>query len=412
MAISVNDVFVVGGLPNVTYVPRDELSLEAQLSDYLSERYRLLSLTGPTKCGKTVLVKRVVPDAVWISGGNVTSADVFWQLLADSLGGYGEEERELTREDAQTDTNEVDAGLRWGLEVGYRGGGATEARDTRRQAFRRQRPAEQVALAQLAKHRDAVLFIDDFHYVAPGVQQTLVRGLKGPIFEGSRVILASVPHRAFDAVRVEKEMTGRIVELPAPIWSGRDLREIATRGFEALKVGVARPVIDRLANESFGSPFLMQDFCLHLCKDNDISESQATRTLLQPKDLDSFFRSRVTAASRDAFELMAQGPRQRTDRKQRQLVDGQTGDIYQVVLEAIAATGPATQLALDDLRKSIRRVLRDEPPRRQEVIRVLDEMAKIARERIEGEPIIDFDRELEVVHITDPFFAFYLRWAA
>jgi hypothetical protein len=33
------------------------------LRDYLDERFKVLSLSGPTKSGKTVLVRRVAPDA-------------------------------------------------------------------------------------------------------------------------------------------------------------------------------------------------------------------------------------------------------------------------------------------------------------------------------------------------------------
>ena len=54
------------------------------------------------------------------------------------------------------------------------------------------------------------LVIDDFHYIEGGVQLELVRNLKDLIFDGLPVILASVPHRAYDAVRVEREMTGRV----------------------------------------------------------------------------------------------------------------------------------------------------------------------------------------------------------
>jgi len=44
------------------------------------------------------------------------------------------------------------------------------------------------------------------------------------------VILASVPHRAFDVVRVEKEMTGRLEQVAIPFWSQDDLEGIAHRG--------------------------------------------------------------------------------------------------------------------------------------------------------------------------------------
>ncbi len=82
------------------------------------------------------------------------------------------------------------------------------------------------------------------------------------------------------------------------------------------------------------------------------------------------------------------------------------------MLTAIAATGPLTALTYTDLRGSLRDVLASEPPQRNEVTRVLDEMTKIAREKIEGEPVVDYDEELSTLYISDPFFAYFLRWGA
>ncbi len=52
-----------------------------------------------------------------------------------------------------------------------------------------------------------------------------------------------------------------------------------------------------------------------------------------------------------------------------------------------------------------------EPPARHEITRVLEEMSRIGREQIDGEPVVDYDEELSTLHISDPFFAYYLRWA-
>jgi hypothetical protein len=43
---------------------------------------------------------------------------------------------------------------------------------------------------------------------------------------------------------------------------------------------------------------------------------------------------------------------------------------------------------------------------------MLEQMTKIARERFEGEPVVVYNDELEMVQISDPYFAFHLRWAA
>jgi hypothetical protein len=37
-------------------------------------------------------------------------------------------------------------------------------------------------------------------------------------------------------------------------------------------------------------------------------------------------------------------------------------------------------------------------------------MTKIAREQIDGEPVVDYDSELATLYISDPYFAYWLRW--
>jgi len=57
---SLRQVFVVGQPPTVTYSPRESKRLQETLDDYLDERGRILVVTGPTKTGKTVLLRRAV----------------------------------------------------------------------------------------------------------------------------------------------------------------------------------------------------------------------------------------------------------------------------------------------------------------------------------------------------------------
>lgn len=57
----VREVFVPGGRPAVTYVPRGERHLEDEIADYLDARHKVLSVSGPTKTGKTVLLKSQIP---------------------------------------------------------------------------------------------------------------------------------------------------------------------------------------------------------------------------------------------------------------------------------------------------------------------------------------------------------------
>lgn len=409
---TLGQVFVPGGLPSVTYNPRESLGLEERVRDYLDERHKILSLSGPTKSGKTVLLRRVVRNPIWLSGGSIASPEDFWSSVVDKLGAYTDESAETNKSETTEDTS----GIRGGAgvpKVAYVEGSKTGAVGTtsgRTRVQSRARPPIRVAMDEL-RDGDTPVVVDDFHYIDPEVQLTIVRNLKELVFDGLPVIFASVPHRAYDAVRVEKEMTGRVEQLPIKFWSEDELRGIAMQGFEALNVTAADELVIRLARESFQSPHLMQDFCLQLSKANGIRERSSERRELEPPhDWGDFFRARASVASKAAFDLLATGPRQRTDRLKRILKDGRETDIYGAVLAAIAATGPLTELTYTELRSSLREVMDSEPPQRHEVTRVLEEMNKIAREKIEGEPVVDYDEELSTLYISDPFFAYFLRW--
>jgi hypothetical protein len=396
----------------VTYNPREELHLEQRVQDYLDERHRILSLSGPTKCGKTVLLKRIVPtDCAWISGGSIATSAEFWELVADKLGLYGKNTTEYGS--AEADGTEVEGGGRVGIPgiatAGAKGKASFETTKTTRQSVSRDRPLVNLVSEELRENKIPII-IDDFHYLPAKVQLEIVRGLKELVFEGVPVIFASVPHRAFDAVRVEKEMTGRVEQLGIGFWSEQELAGIATQGIAALNAEVDGSVVERLIREAFQSPHLMQDFCLNLCKASGVRESQGEVQKIAAPDWSEFFASRAPGASKSAFELLVQGPRQRSDRMERVLVDGTTTDIYGVVLAGIAATGPLTALDYLELRTSIKDVLRSDAPAHHEVTRVLEKMAQIARDDIEGEPVVDYDDERNTLFISDPFFAYYLRW--
>ena len=238
-----------------------------------------------------------------------------------------------------------------------------------------------------------------------------MRGLRTIIFEGVPVILMSVPHRVYDAVRAEPEMTGRVVPVTSPFWSNDDLVAIAELGFDAINVTAKSGTVDRLVKESFGSPFLMQEFCLELCKENNVRTKQGPLVELEPPDWNAFFRARAAATAKGEFDRLARGPRERTKRKPRELEGGDTVDIYNLVLRAIAHTGPKISIRDAELTESIRAIMSGEPPASHEVTRVLEKMTEIAREG-KGEPVVDYMADERTLHIADPFFAYYLKWGA
>ena len=69
--IRYQDIFVPGGFPRHTYNPRVDLQLEIKLAESKDNLCKLVTVTGQTKSGKTVLARRIFPpeETVWIDGG-------------------------------------------------------------------------------------------------------------------------------------------------------------------------------------------------------------------------------------------------------------------------------------------------------------------------------------------------------
>lgn len=406
--VTPDDVFIPGGLPDSTYVPRDHLNLPAKLSAWKARKQKpLLSVSGPTKSGKTVLLKKTIPEAIWLSGGAIDTAEDFWKTLADELEVFTDHQLSVSTQSVHASQIEgmVSAG------VFSAGGTASDSSENTRQYSRSRNSSPRSAARKLLKESKQTLVIDDFHYIPAEEQLVIVRGLKDLIFDGLAVVVAAVPHRAYDVVRVEKEMTGRVEPLEVTLWGDDDLLDIAAQGFKALDVRFDLKVANKLAAESFGSPHLMQTHCLNICYRNTDEGSALQHEFGEPI-WQEFFAEQASATSKAAFDLLKRGPRQRTDRIIRKLKSGVRTDIYGAVLAAIEDTGPKTQLTYEEVRASLRSVLSSDVPQRHEITNVLDQMTTIARKHIGGEPVLEYDAELSTLYLADPFFAYYLRWAS
>lgn len=410
----VTEVFNPGGFPDYTYNPRNKLELEKQFNDYLESGNKLLSLTGPTKSGKTVLCRKIIPkkEGIWISGGDIREEIDFWTSIITQLEVFTDIKTEYASGDSETVTGDAKGGFN--VIISHVEGEVSSS-ETRSKgdllSFSRSSNQRVVAIDALSKQSKPII-IDDFHYIPHTIQVNIIRSLKNPIFEGLRLVLISVPHRAYDTAKIESEMVGRVQQLKIPLWHEDELIEIADKGFPRLNLQPNADANKIMAFESFGNPQLMQEFCAHICRNNNITETLPVQTRITGIPKENFFSGIAEIITSKAdYELLARGPRQRSDRKKRAFVDGSEGDIYKAILIALANTGPQTVVPYEELRSKLRRVLMGDLPSLQQVTRVLTQMEKLSSIS-EGKPrILEWDPTSNTLYVLDPYFAFYLRWA-
>lgn len=412
--IRYQDIFVPGGFPRHTYNPRVELQLEDRLAEVKENLCKLVTVTGQTKSGKTVLARKILPpeEAIWIDGGTVSEEDDFWQVIIEQLNLF----QSVEKENGEKSSGKI--GAKGKAEANFllaKGSGelSAEIEKTRGSSETKSRiVSSRVAALKGLHYSNIPLVVDDFHYIHREMQGSIVRALKPLIFDGLPVVIIAIPHRRYDALKVEKEMTGRIAPIDIPTWSDSELRYISETGFGLLNFKVSSEFSELLCSEAIGSPHLMQDFCRSICKLIELKYKSEPETLEVTKDqVENVFRDVAETIGRPIFEKLARGPRQRTDRLQRQLKNGRTVDIYELVLYGLAHMRPGlVSLEYEELRTAIRDVAGAQIPQLHEVARVLKHMTTIAATDQSSTPVIDFEEEEKKLHITDPFFAFYLRW--
>ena len=257
---------------------------------------------------------------------------------------------------------------------------------------------------------DYVIFVDDFHYIERTVREEIGRQIKAAAEKGIRICTASVPHRSDDVVRSNPELRGRVTAIDMSYWTLDELEQIAFRGFRELNVELAPAATQKLANEAFGSPQLMQAICLNFCFERGINETQAVHDCIE---VDGGILRRIferTSATTDystMLNALHAGPKQRgTERKQFDFTDGTRGDVYRCVLLAMKADPSSLSFPYEDILRRAKEVCTDESPIGSSVSESLSQMATLVI-MVQEAPVIEWDEN--VLDIVEPYFLFFLR---
>ena len=176
----------------------------------------------------------------------------------------------------------------------------------------------------------------------------------------------------------------------------------------------------------------MQQFCRELCYvNNHFEEQEVIQDLRPPESWTEFFSSQVDRVAERWFFRLLRGPQQRGNaRKKWPRKAGGTADNYALIMEALTLADPGFEISKDEIKTTIENIVDGPGPAGDQTTKALKQISGIAARPIEEE--LPGKKELESesqggdayileyvdqgpnsrLHITDPFFAYYLRWGA
>ena len=205
-------VFTPDSLPTLTFVNRNDVNYEDELRAVSRASKVLVSLFGPSKSGKTVLLERVIGEAnlIKVSGATIEKAEDVWRGVLSKLGGAA------TRHEALTETSRRESGQKIGLEGGVpliaTAKGEASFGQSRQSSLQRKEGGETNLMYEVEKKiagTHQFVLIDDFHYIASReVQVRLAQQIKDMFERGVKIAVAQVLHKRDDILRSNPELRG------------------------------------------------------------------------------------------------------------------------------------------------------------------------------------------------------------
>lgn len=411
-----NMVFTPGSLPVYTYNDRSSLKLEWSLLDSIETKGFISSVSGPSKSGKTVLCETVIgkKKMLLLTGGGISSEGLFWAKLRSKLG--------LPTESSKSRSADIEMGLVGKVEAAAqlpligKAGGSFEGNYSQTNGItesKRYDGPDGTELLDYVARQGYTLVVDDFHYIARDVQSSLAEQFKEAARSGVTIVVVSVSHRSDESIRANPDLRGRVKCVDIPYWQPQELEIIANKGFPLLNMHLDNTLTQRLAKESISSPQLMQALCLQFCRDAEVDE-----TLPSLADFGSdqslnttLTRTASLANCKTAFDIIVTGPKPRgSERKTYNLITGKAGDVYYVILKAIARGEPLLTLPYAAIKNRVEEVVPSDPPRGVGIIQALQQMHNSVTEKLGEDRVLEWDEEKETLNILDPYFLYYLRW--
>ncbi len=412
--LRINEIFTPNDTPSITYVDREDLKLEQTLRAHCELPKMVVSVSGPSKSGKTVLINKVLDENLIIPviGSGIGAPEDLWIRALQWM------EIPATVTTTKSSSTSISGGAKGGGEVSLlgvaKGNAQTHIGSGKSWTSTSSGTFENNGLTKVIEEMagsEFVIFLDDFHYIAESHREEIGRQIKVATDNGVKIITASVPHRTDDVVRSNPELRGRVAAVDVGYWERRHLQMIARQGFSELNIYLAPEIENRLCDEAMGSPQLMQTICYCLCnvlqiyepfreiESIEINEEKISESLLMT--------SQFTDFSKMLSSLHA-GPKTRgQERKEHNLVDGSMGDVYRAVLLAICSDPITMSFTYDDIIMRVRTVCEGDNPVGSSVTSCLEQMHKISDGLQPGRPVLAWDGDN--LDITDPYFAFYLR---
>lgn len=255
-----------------SYVDRREL--DSALAKLLGRRVHV-AIRGPSKCGKSWLRQRVIPNSLTVQCRlGYTTTDIYTTALAElGIRLIVEESNKYTFK------GRVEGQVTAGNDLIGKVSAKTDVEAGMEVTNKTQQLGRNINdlkfIARLIAESGKRLVIEDVHYLSVEQREILAFDLKALWDYGCFAIVVGVWGEANMFVHLNTDLSGRIEEITIE-WMPDDLREIIEKGSSALKIRVSRELQNKTILDCFGNAGLLQRLVLKTLDEANIEFEQDT----------------------------------------------------------------------------------------------------------------------------------------
>ena len=409
--IKITDVFNGLSVPNKTYVAQENGKYEKSLKLGLHELGTLCLLTGSSKTGKTTLYNRVLKDLnkepLLIRCDETITADSFWSLPLETLDFTRLKEIQNDKGTKNKSTGKIKGKIGWQWlaeligEVSVGVEGNKSDKEIKELILSKPSPKH---LIPLLKNSNAILVVEDFHYLTSEVQKHIFQQWKSFTDQNVSVIVVGTSHHGVDLAYANSDLIGRIQHIDLKRWTSKDLFHIIDSGFLELEIAYNKTILNHIAEESSGLPILTQQICSQLFSDKDLLEVVKGTDIKFTKKNISIALHNVATSKYKQFEAwyrrLTTGPRKKARKY----------NTYELILSIFSLDPLKFELErseIDDRLNQLNLPVTSHPPMAS-VNSTLGSLYKFQKNN--GFELLEWSKNNQAIYVLEPAFLFYLRW--
>ena len=411
MAIKINEIFNGFGVPNSTYVAQDEGKHEKALRQGISESGTLCLITGSSKTGKTTLYHKVLDSfgrqPLIVRCDSTVDAEEFWKRSLEKVN------FSRLKELQTSDTTESQAGGKVGGKIGWAWLAGligevslgikhvTSEAEIREKVIAKPSPDH---LIPLLKYSNAILVVEDFHYLEERVQKQIFQQWKSFTDGQVSVLVVGTTHHGVDLAYANPDLVGRIQQIDLKRWSNSDLSLIANKGFKELGIAPSESAIKIISQESSGLPIITQQACGQLFFDQGVEKftKGSDITFTKQQAFDALHHVATTRYKQFGswYSRLSVGPRKRARKYNtyEYVLSIFTLDPLQFELKRHEIDERLVKLPLED----------DQRPPPASINSTLAALKKF--QKTIGFELFEWSKRDQVIYVLEPAFLFFLRW--